>query len=147
MIEFPLEFALVAFVGNEFTGDIVPELLDLAEREIVRFVDIIFIEKDEDGSVRTVELNDLEEEMYRLFNPLGKHVTSIFTEEDLTWAANQLSANSSAALFLWENVWMNNIRRAILASGGMLIETGRISTEAVEQFRQEIEAEASEGSN
>jgi hypothetical protein len=133
MIEFPLEFALVAFEGNEFTGDIVPELLDLAEREIVRFVDIVFIRKDEDGGIRTVELNDLEEEMYRLFNPLGEHVDSIFTEEDLAWAADQLPENSSAALFLWENVWMNNIRKAILASGGRLIETGRISAEAIEQ--------------
>ena len=33
------------------------ELLDLAQRGIVRFVDIVFIHKEADGAIRTVELN------------------------------------------------------------------------------------------
>ena len=49
MYSFPLEYALVAFEGNQFSGTIVPELLDLVERGIVRFVDIVFIRKDADG--------------------------------------------------------------------------------------------------
>ena len=60
MLELPLEYALVEFKGNKVTGKIVPELLDLADRGIVRFVDIVFIQKDKDGSTRTLELNDLE---------------------------------------------------------------------------------------
>ena len=36
MLDFPLEYALVVFPGNQFSGEIVPELLDLAERDIVR---------------------------------------------------------------------------------------------------------------
>ena len=55
MLDHPLEYALVDFKGNKFSGKIVPELLDLAERGIVRFVDIIFIQKDKDGSMRTLE--------------------------------------------------------------------------------------------
>lgn len=141
MLEHPLEYALVVFPDNKFSGEIVPELLDLAQRDIVRFVDIIFIQKDADGSVRTVELNDLDEASYKLFVPIGKHVSSLFTEEDLEWAANKLPVNSSAALFLWENLWKDNIRRAIKASGGILAESGIITAEAVEQFKQELAAE------
>ena len=74
MLERPLEYALVEFKGNEFSGKIVPELLDLAERGIVRFVDIVFIQKEKDGSVRTVELNDLDPKSYKMFVPMGKHV-------------------------------------------------------------------------
>ena len=33
MLEHPLEYALIEFKGNQFSGKIVPELLDLAERE------------------------------------------------------------------------------------------------------------------
>ena len=43
MLDLPMEYALIKFKGNKLTGKIVPELLDLADRGIVRFVDIIFI--------------------------------------------------------------------------------------------------------
>jgi hypothetical protein len=141
MLEHPLEYALVVFPVNNFSGQIVPELLDLAQRDIVRFVDIIFIQKDSDGSVRTVELNDLDEASYKQFVPIGEHVSSLFTETDLELAANKLPPNSSAVLFLWENLWKDNIRRAVKASGGILAESGLITADAVEEFKQELAAE------
>ena len=69
MLEHPLEYALIEFTGNKFSGKIVPELLDLAERDIVRFVDIVFISKEKDGSVRTVELNDLDPAVVQRVRP------------------------------------------------------------------------------
>jgi len=141
MLDFPLEYALVVFPGNQFSGEIVPELLDLAERGIVRYVDIVFIRKDADGSTRTIELNDLDAESYRRFVPLGKQFESLYTEDDLAWAAGQLPENSSAALFLWENVWMGNLRKAMVASGAVLALRGQIPDELVEQVKNEMAAE------
>jgi hypothetical protein len=43
-------------------------------------------------------------------------------------------------LFLWENLWVENIRKAITASGGVLVERGQIPAEVVEQVRQEMAA-------
>jgi hypothetical protein len=136
MFNYPLEYALVAFEGNEFSGQIVPELLDLAERGIFRIVDLVFIQKDADNSARTFELNDLDDESYKMFVPLGKHVDSFFTEEDLDHAASVLPSNSSAALFLWENLWAGNLRNAIIASGGVLVERGQIPAEIVAEVKQ-----------
>ena len=144
MLDFPVEYALVVFPGNQFSGEIVPELLDLAERGIVRYVDIVFVRKDEDGSIRTIELNDLDDESYRLFVPLGKQIESLFTEDDLTWAASQMPENSSAALFLWENLWMGNIRNAISNSGGILAQRGQIPDDVIEQFKNRIATGQSE---
>jgi hypothetical protein len=141
MLDFPVEYALVVFPGNQFSGEIVPALLDLAERDIIRFVDIVFVRKDEDGSIRTIELNDLDDESYRLFVPLSKQIESLFTEDDLTWAASQMPENSSAALFLWENLWMGNIRNAINHSGGILAERGQIPDDVIEQFKNRMAAE------
>ena len=138
MLDFPIEYALVVFPGNKFSGEIVPELLDLAERGIVRYVDIVFIRKDEDGSTRTIELNDLDDASYQRFVPLGKHIESLFTEDDLTWAANQMPENSSAALLLWENLWMGNIRNAVFSSGGILAQRGQIPDDVIEQFKNRI---------
>ena len=141
MFELPLEYALIEFEGGKFSGKIVPELLDLAQRQIVRFVDIVFIQKDEDGIPSAIELNDLDPEMYAMFVPMGEHVTSLFTTDDLQIAASKLPDNSAAMLLLWENLWTTNLRQAIQDAGGQLVERVQIAPEVVEQFKQELDAE------
>ena len=141
MFDLPLEYALIAFENAKFSGKIAPELLDLAERGIVRFVDFVFIQKDEDGNVRTIELNDLEPEAYEMFVPMGEHVSSLFTNDDLEIAAGKLPNGSAAALFLWENLWVANLRKALVDAGGVLVERVQIAPEVVEQFEQALAAE------
>ena len=141
MLDRPLEYALVEFKGNKFSGKIVPELVDLADRGIVRYVDIVFIQKDKDGTTHTIELNDLDRDLYEMFVPMGKHVSSLFTNDDLEIAAGKLRKNSSAALFLWENLWIDGLRKALLDAGGKLAERGQIPAEVVKQFKQELAAE------
>jgi hypothetical protein len=138
MFDLPLEYALIQFEDAKPTGKIVPELLDLAARGIVRFIDIVFIHKEADGNIRTVELNDLDPESYAMFVPLGEHVSSLFTNEDLQIAAGKLPENSAALLLLWENLWIANIRKALLDAGGQLVERAQISPEVVAQFEQEL---------
>jgi hypothetical protein len=140
MLDLPLEYALIEFEGGKFTGTIVPELLDLAERGIVRFVDIVFIQKEAGGSTRTIELNDLDPETYAMFVPVGEHVSSLFTNDDLEIAARKLPDNAAAMLILWENLWVANLRQAIVDSGGRLVERSQIAPEIVEEFKQGIEA-------
>ena len=140
MFELPLEYALVEFKAAKFSGKIVPELLDLAERGIVRFVDIVFIQKDEDGGTSTIELNDLDPEMYEIFVPMGEHVSSFFTNDDLQIAASKLPGDSAALLLLWENLWVANLRQAIVDAGGQLVERAQIAPEVVEEFKQALAA-------
>ena len=141
MLDHPLEYALVDFKGNKFSGKIVPELLDLAERGIVRFVDIAFIQKDKDGTTRTVELNDLDPKSYKEFVPLGKHVQSLFTEEDLQVEAGKLRKNTAAMLILWENVWLDNIRKAVAEAGGTVVERGQVPPDVVKQVKKGLAAD------
>jgi hypothetical protein len=141
MLDLPIEYALVEFKGNKFSGKIVPELLVLAESGIVRFLDIVFIQKEKDGNLRTVELNDLEPEAYEMFVPIGKHVESLFTEDDLQIAAGKLRKNTAAMLILWENLWTANLRKAIKDANGTLVERRQIQPEVVQQFKKELAAE------
>jgi hypothetical protein len=141
MLDLPLEYALIEFEDARFSGKIVPELLDLAERGIVRFLDIVFIQKEEDGNTRTLELNDLDPETYEMFVPMGEHVSSLLTNDDLQIAASKLPKNSAAVLFLWENLWVAGLRKAILDAGGQLVERVQIAPDIVEQFKQDLAAQ------
>lgn len=141
MLDLPLEYALIEFKAPKFSGKIIPELLDLSQRGIVRFVDIVVIQKDDDGNVHTLELNDLDPELYEMFVPIGEHVSSLFTTDDLEIAANKLPNNSAAVLFLWENLWVASLAQAIQDAGGKMVERVQIAPEVVEQFKQELAAE------
>jgi hypothetical protein len=141
MLDLPLEYALIEFKDAKFSGRIIPELLHLAERGIVRFVDIAVIHKEKDGSTRTLELNDLDPETYELFVPIGEHVSNLFTNDDLQIAANKLPEGSAAVLFLWENLWVADLRQAVVDAGGELVERAQIAPEIVEEFKQALAAE------
>jgi Family of unknown function (DUF6325) len=141
MLDLPLEYALIKFEDAKPSGKIVPELLDLARRGIVRFIDIVFIHKEADGNIRTVELNDLDPESYEMFVPIGEHVSSLFTNDDLQIAASKLAEGSAAMLILWENLWVAGIGKAIQDAGGQLVERAQITPEVVEQFEQGLAGE------
>jgi hypothetical protein len=141
MLDLPLEYALIEFADAQFSGRIVPELQDLAKRGVVRIIDIVFIQKGVDGSTRTIELNDLDPETYRTFVPVGEHVSSLFTTDDLEIAARKLKPGSAAVLFLWENLWVAGLRQAIADAGGQLVERTQIAPEIVEEFKQSLTLE------
>jgi hypothetical protein len=56
----PVEYIIVGFPGNEFNGEIAPELMALVESGTVRILDLIFIGKDADGSVVAFEIDELD---------------------------------------------------------------------------------------
>src|SRR6266704_6962130 len=63
----PLEYVMVAFEGNRFSGQIITALRDAQEKGIIRVIDLLVIKKDEQGNVTALELSDLSEEEARPF--------------------------------------------------------------------------------
>ena len=52
--------------------------------------------------------------------------------------------NSAALLLLWENLWVADLRKAIVDAGGELVERSQIAPEVVEEFVQALAAEGAE---
>ncbi len=50
----PIDFVVVEFPGNHMTGEGLPLLVDLVEREVIRILDLLFVRKDADGTVTAV---------------------------------------------------------------------------------------------
>lgn len=117
-----------------------PALPELAERGMVRYIDIVLITKDKQGHTQAIERNDLEPRLYKAFVPPGKHVSSLFTMDDLEFAARDLKKNTSARLLLWENLWTINFRKAALKANGRLAARGQIAPAVLGQFKKELAA-------
>ncbi len=56
----PLEFVVIGCKGDRFTSEIMPELSSIQEKGLIRVVDLIFVRKDTDGTVKALEVVLLE---------------------------------------------------------------------------------------
>jgi hypothetical protein len=126
----PVEYIIVGFPGNQFNGQIAPELIALVESGTVRILDLIFIGKDADGSVVSFEIDDLD--ALADFAGLDADIGGLISPEDVEYAAGQLEPNSSAALLIWEDVWAAPFAKAVRDSGGVLLDGARIPHELIE---------------
>ena len=133
MAQGSFDYAIVQFKGDKSKAGVVPELQSLVKKGIVRFVDIVFVSKDKQGNIKTIELNDLPDEDYLKFGALEQRNESLFSDEDLEAVAKTLPKGSSAALFLWENVWQQSVVKAMKAANGKVVEHGRIPADVVKQ--------------
>ncbi len=127
----PVEYLILGFPGNNFTGQIVPELAKLIDSGLVRIIDLTFIMKDADGQVEVVEYDAVEE--LAAFAGLDAEVGGILTDEDVAYAAQALEPNSSAALLVWEDTWATPFAVAVRNANGVILEGARIPREIIEQ--------------
>jgi hypothetical protein len=56
----PISYLVVQFPGNKMTGEGFPILVDLVDRGLIRILDLVFVTRDEDGSIRALELSDID---------------------------------------------------------------------------------------
>lgn len=126
----PVEYIIVGFPGNEFNGQIAPELAKLIESGTIRIIDLVFMTKDADGKVAVVEFD--EHEALAPFAELEGEVGGIISQDDIEHAAVDLQPNTSAALLIWEDVWATPLVEALRDSGGVLIEGSRIPHDLIE---------------
>ena len=127
----PVEYLILGFPDNKFTGQIVPELAKLIDSGLVRIIDLTFISKDAVGGVEVIEYDIVEE--LAAFAGLDAEVGGILTDEDITYAAQSLEPNSSAALLVWEDTWAAPFAAAVRAANGVILEGARIPREIIEQ--------------
>ena len=122
----PVEYAVIGFPGNKFSGEIIPALRDLIANGTVHIVDIVFVKKDEAGQVQSFEFSELGPEEAALFDDIEGEINGIIADADIKAAADALPNNSSASLILWENTWATTFRNAVQKADGQLLMYGRI---------------------
>ncbi len=126
----PVEYVILGFPDNNFTGQIVPELTKLVDDGLINIIDLTFISKDVDGNVTVVEFDAVEE--LAAFAGLDAEIGGILTDEDIAHAALSLEPNTSAALLMWEDTWAAPFADAVREANGVILEGARIPRELIE---------------
>jgi uncharacterized membrane protein len=127
----PIDFLALEFKGNQFKGEIIPALLELVNKEIVRVIDLVIVQKDADGKVTMREMQQMEPSTVAIFDPLKAQITGIIQLEDIQMIGEKVENNSTAAIMLFENLWPIKFREAVMNANGRLVMLERIPDELV----------------
>jgi hypothetical protein len=127
----PIDYVVIAFPNGQPKGEAAPLLLDLVDRGIIRILDLMFIRKDEDGSIAGLEITDLDEEGAGGFAVFAGASSGMLTDEDRQEAGEVLEPGSAAAVIVYENRWAAPFARAMRKAGGQLVAFDRLPVQAV----------------
>ena len=137
----PVDYLVVAFPTDRMTGEAFPMLVDLVDRGIIRILDLVFLRKDEDGTVTTLTQVDLDR-MKVLEAALFDGATSgLLGVESVAEAAEALDPGTAAGVLVYENVWAAPFAGAVRRSGGQLVASGHIPVQALVAALDALEAE------
>lgn len=138
----PLEFVEIEFEGNHLTGEILPELQALHSQGIIRVVDLVLMQKDQDGTLTVREISDLSEEEAKAFAGIAGGLTRLLSPEDIEDAAANMPNNSAAAIALLEHLWAIHLKETIIKAQGHVLAAGLISQDEIEALEAELEAQS-----
>ena len=139
----PVQILVVGYgEGANFTGAALDELKRLREQDIVRVIDLLFVMKNDDGSVDKIEISDAGEltelgaiagalmgfgaageEGAEVGALLGAEATleqgSAFDDEQVWFIADAIPEGTAAAIAVIEHRWAIPLRDAIRGAGGV----------------------------
>ena len=126
----PVDVYIIGFPGNKFSGRIAPAIMELVENGTIRVLDLLFVMKDADGTVTTLEASDLDEEGAGLV-AISVEQPGALGPEDADEVSADLPSNSSALLIAFENLWAGKLVDALQDADAVLIDSIRIPADVV----------------
>lgn len=130
----PIDYIIVNFTGNKFTGGVLEELAKVVKDGTIAVLDIALITKDKDGEVAALELSDMQDAGVAEFAKTNNVASGLITADDVAEVGDIIADNSSVGLLVIEQLWAKGLKKAIIDAGGELIAEGRIHPEAAEEI-------------
>jgi len=128
----PIDIVLIGYpAGAPMTGEAGSEMLDLVDRGVIRVLDALFVEKEQDGTFSGFDARGLEAGSVGDFTVFEGASSGLLGDDDLATAAEALEPGTAAAMILYENRWAAPFAAAVRRNGGELIDNQRIPHENV----------------
>ena len=129
----PVEYLVVSFPGNQFKGEILPELEKVVDQGLVKIIDLVLVVKDEQGNVQSIELNDADDSISKALGGVSESIEGLLSTEDIEEIGEILENNSSAGILVFEHSWAKGFKEAIVNAGGELVVNARVPSEIVDE--------------
>jgi hypothetical protein len=134
----PIDYIVLEFENNKLKGEIIPAIVEQIENKTIKVIDLVIIQKDQDGNHAVVELQELDSETLAIYDPLQAEVTGLIQVEDIDAIAEKMGNGTTAAALLFENLWAIKFKEAVLRADGKLLEQVRLRHEDVEEALEKL---------
>jgi hypothetical protein len=137
----PIEVLVIGFPGNQFNGEILPEIQNLIDAGTIAVIDGLLLRKDADDEITFIEFDQIDsnDDAARLAAMVDQ-LDNLISDEDVEELAAGLEPDSSAAILVFEHTWAKPLRDAIVASGGILAANFRVPGLVVDEVLAELQA-------
>jgi hypothetical protein len=104
------------------------------ENETIRIIDLVFVKRDANGDLTTVELNDLDPDDFLAFDPMVSETSGLLSEEDIQKFGASVPPNHSVGMMLFENTWASRFTEAARRANGQVLISERIPAAVIEEL-------------
>jgi hypothetical protein len=127
----PVDYLVVEFPPGaaNFTGEMAAEIGRLVDAKVIRVLDLLILQKEADGSVEALEIDDLDQ--VDELRVAETQLAELLAVEDIADLAAAMEPGTVAGVLVWENLWAAPFASAARRAGGQLIANGRIPIQAI----------------
>lgn len=136
----PIDYVVIEFPGSRMTGEGFPLLVDLVDRGVIRILDLLFVKKEDDGSVVGLEIADLTGDGALDLAVFEGASSGLLGEDDIAEAGQALEPGNSAGILVYENLWAAPFATALRRGGAQMVASGRIPVPAILAALEETDA-------
>jgi hypothetical protein len=123
----PVDYLIVEWpAGKQPTGEGLKLLAEFTDRGLINVLDLVFVQKNEDGSVAGLALVDIDSDGDLDLVEFEGASSGLLSQDDYDDAGAALEPGASAAILLYENSWARPFVKAVKAGGAQLVASGRI---------------------
>jgi hypothetical protein len=126
-----IDWMLIEAPGKEINGELVPPLLDLVDRRLIRILDVLVIVKRSDDDFDALTTSDLDPAKVGDLGALAGASSGLLSDEDAAAAAAMLTPGSLGLMVVYENLWSLPFAIAARKAGGQLVGHGHIPIPAI----------------
>jgi hypothetical protein len=123
------ELMVLEFPSSYADPDVVSAIVDAVEQGQVNVLDLVFLARDDDGSVRIVDVDEELDE--HGFGQLVVARTALLSDEDLATVRSGLAPGASAAVLVYELTWSLRLVAAVDAAGGQVALHAQVPAETI----------------
>lgn len=163
----PMQLAVVGFDGDVMESNVIDELFTASQSGDIRLIDMLVVEKDDEGNTWSAEISDLTLEEEISFGALlggliglgadgaegveagaeaGAEVVATtgsvlgLTPFDVNDLVHDIPIGHSGIVVLFEHRWASRLHDATLAAGGLMLGQAMIQPEGLVLLGKELEA-------
>lgn len=126
-----IDWLLIEAAGRELSGELVPPLLDLVDRRLIRIIDVLVLVTRAEGDFDALTTSDLDTTKVGDLGALEGASSGLLSDEDAAAAAAAMQPDCIGLLIVYENLWSIPFAVAARQAGGQLVAHGHIPTQAI----------------